>query len=407
MIDGKSILITGGTGSFGREFVKICLDRYKPKKLIVFSRDELKQHDMSQDFPASESSCMRYFLGDVRDESRLEMAMRGVDIVVHAAALKQVPAAEYNPFECIRTNVHGAENVVRAATRTGVKKVIALSTDKAANPINLYGASKLASDKIFVAANNISGGETDFSVVRYGNVVGSRGSVIPFFKNLIQSNGRKTLHEELETTIYREKQRVTNNPWRVDPKDDLTFWKRIQKKQIAIKENKDRLTIEKEILKEIINILKEQSIKTISSLSFNPELSLKKGNYSKTKPNKEDKKDIKKAIIILNKLGKYNFSQGTVVRNKKVIAIEGRDGTEKMLKKCKSKKFKNKGVLVKFPKKKQDLRIDLPTIGLQTIKDCKKYGLKGIVLKSKQNIFLDKNKCINWANKNKMFITVK
>lgn len=188
MIDGKSILITGGTGSFGREFVKICLDRYKPKKLIVFSRDELKQHDMSQDFPASESSCMRYFLGDVRDESRLEMAMRGVDIVVHAAALKQVPAAEYNPFECIRTNVHGAENVVRAATRTGVKKVIALSTDKAANPINLYGASKLASDKIFVAANNISGGETDFSVVRYGNVVGSRGSVIPFFKNLIQKN---------------------------------------------------------------------------------------------------------------------------------------------------------------------------------------------------------------------------
>tara|TARA_B100000676_G_scaffold311930_1_gene383859 strand:+ start:7556 stop:8563 length:1008 start_codon:yes stop_codon:yes gene_type:complete len=186
MIDGKSILITGGTGSFGRAFVRICLDRYKPKKLIVFSRDELKQYDMAQDFPGPENSCMRYFLGDVRDESRLEMAMRGVDIVVHAAALKQVPAAEYNPFECIRTNVHGAENVVRAATRTGVKQVIALSTDKAANPINLYGASKLASDKIFVAANNISGGKTDFSVVRYGNVVGSRGSVVPFFKNLIQ-----------------------------------------------------------------------------------------------------------------------------------------------------------------------------------------------------------------------------
>ena len=161
------------------------------------------------------------------------------------------------------------------------------------------------------------------------------------------------------------------------------------------------------ILKEIINILKEQSIKTISSLSFNPELSLKKGNYSKTKPNKEDKKDIKKAIITLNKLGKYNFSQGTVVRNKKVIAIEGKDGTEKMLLKCKSKKFKNNGVLVKFPKKKQDLRIDLPTVGLKTLKQCRIAGLKGIVLKSNQNVFLDKKKCINWANKNKMFITVK
>ena len=161
------------------------------------------------------------------------------------------------------------------------------------------------------------------------------------------------------------------------------------------------------ILKEIINILKDQSIKTISSLSFNPELSLNKGNYSKTKPNKEDIKDIKKAINTLNKLEKYNFSQGTVVRNKKVIAIEGRDGTEKMLKKCKSKKFRNNGVLVKFPKKKQDLRIDLPTVGLKTLKQCTIAGLKGIVLKGKQNIFLDKNKCINWANKNKMFITVK
>jgi len=161
------------------------------------------------------------------------------------------------------------------------------------------------------------------------------------------------------------------------------------------------------ILKEIINILKQQSIKTISSISFNPELSLNRGNYSKTKPNKEDVKDIKKAINTLNKLGKYNFSQGTVVRNKKVIAIEGRDGTEKMLKKCKSKKFRNNGVLVKFPKKKQDLRIDLPTVGLKTLKQCTIAGLKGIVLKGKQNIFLDKNKCINWANKNKMFITVK
>ncbi len=161
------------------------------------------------------------------------------------------------------------------------------------------------------------------------------------------------------------------------------------------------------ILNEIINILKQQSIKTISSITFNAELSLRRGNYSKIKPNKEDKKDIKKAIATLNKLGKYNFSQGTVVRNKKVIAIEGRGGTEKMLKKCKSKRFKNNGVLVKFPKKKQDLRIDLPTVGLKTFKQCRMAGLKGIVLKSKQNVFLDRNKCINWANKNKMFITVK
>ena len=161
------------------------------------------------------------------------------------------------------------------------------------------------------------------------------------------------------------------------------------------------------ILKEIIKILGQQSIKTISSLSFNPELSLKNGNYSKIKPNKNDKKDIIKAIKTLNKLSKYNFSQGTVVRNKKVIAIEGKGGTEKMLRKCKSKKFKNKGVLVKFPKKKQDLRVDLPTIGLKTLKQCKIAGLKGIVLKSKQNVFLEKKKCITFANKNKMFISVK
>tara|TARA_Y100000996_G_scaffold391519_1_gene353557 strand:- start:167 stop:694 length:528 start_codon:yes stop_codon:yes gene_type:complete len=161
------------------------------------------------------------------------------------------------------------------------------------------------------------------------------------------------------------------------------------------------------ILKEIINIFKQQSIKTISSLSFNPELSLKRGNYSKIKPNKEDKKDIKKAITTLNKLGNYNYSQGAVVRNNKVIAIEGRDGTEKMLTKCKTNKFLKKGVLVKFPKKKQDLRIDLPTVGLKTLKQCKIAGIKGIVLKNKQNVFLDKIKCLNWANKNKMFITVK
>ena len=161
------------------------------------------------------------------------------------------------------------------------------------------------------------------------------------------------------------------------------------------------------ILKEIIKILNQQRIKTISSISFNPELSLKKGNYTKLKPNTDDKSDIDKAINILNKQGKYNFSQGTVVRNEKVIAIEGKGGTEKMLRKCKSKKFKNNGVLVKFPKKKQDLRVDLPTVGLKTLKQCKIAGLKGIVLKSKQNVFLDKRKCINFANKNKMFIVVK
>ena len=160
------------------------------------------------------------------------------------------------------------------------------------------------------------------------------------------------------------------------------------------------------ILKEIINILKQQSIKTISSISFNPDLSLKKGNYSKIKPNEEDKKDIKKAIVTLNRLDNYNFSQGTVVRNNKVIATEGRDGTEKMLKKCKNKNYINHGVLVKFPKQKQDLRVDLPTVGLKTFKQCKTAGLKGVVLKSKQNIFLEKNLCVNFANKNKMFISV-
>jgi len=160
------------------------------------------------------------------------------------------------------------------------------------------------------------------------------------------------------------------------------------------------------ILTEIIKILNQQGIKAINSLNYNPELSLKKGNYTKLKPNTDDKFDIDKAINILNKQGKYNFSQGTVVRNEKVIAIEGKGGTEKMLKKCKNNKFKNNGVLVKFPKKKQDLRVDLPTVGFKTLKQCKTAGLKGIVLKSKQNVFLDKSKCINFANKNKMFITV-
>jgi len=161
------------------------------------------------------------------------------------------------------------------------------------------------------------------------------------------------------------------------------------------------------ILKEIIKILKQEKIRTISSLTFNPELTLKKGSYTKTKPNRGDEADIKKASITLSRLGKYNFSQGTVVRNGKVVAIEGKGGTEKMLRKCKSKKFKNKGVLVKFPKKKQDLRVDLPTVGLKTLTQCKSAGLKGIVLKSRQNVFLEQKKCISFANKNKMFITVK
>ena len=184
MFNNKNILITGGTGSFGQSLTKTLLERFQPRRIIIFSRDELKQYEMSQTY---NDSCMRYFIGDVRDPDRLIQAMRDVDFVIHAAALKQVPAAEYNPMECIKTNVHGAENVIRAAINQNVKKVIALSTDKAANPINLYGASKLASDKLFVAANNMVGtGETRFSVVRYGNVVGSRGSVVPFFKQKIK-----------------------------------------------------------------------------------------------------------------------------------------------------------------------------------------------------------------------------
>jgi UDP-N-acetylglucosamine 4,6-dehydratase len=183
MFDGKAILITGGTGSFGKHCVRTLLQDYKPAKVIVYSRDELKQFEMSQEFDAP---VMRYFIGDVRDCDRLELAMRGVDYVIHAAALKQIPAAEYNPMECIKTNINGASNVIDAALAVGVKRVIALSTDKAVNPLNLYGATKLASDKLFVAANNIVGDrETRFSVVRYGNVLGSRGSVIPFFRKLI------------------------------------------------------------------------------------------------------------------------------------------------------------------------------------------------------------------------------
>ena len=184
-LNGQSILITGGTGSFGRAFVNFVTKRYSPRRLVIFSRDELKQYEMQQSF---DQSYLRYFIGDVRDADRLEMAMRDVDYVIHAAALKQVPTAEYNPFECVRTNIHGAENVVNAAIRSGVKRVVALSTDKATNPVNLYGASKLASDKIFVAANALAGPRrTRFAVVRYGNVIGSRGSIVPLFEKLIAS----------------------------------------------------------------------------------------------------------------------------------------------------------------------------------------------------------------------------
>jgi UDP-N-acetylglucosamine 4,6-dehydratase len=180
MFNDKTILITGGTGSFGKMCTQIILSRYTPKKLIIFSRDELKQFEMSQVFTPQEHPCLRYFIGDVRDKERLYRAFRGVDYVIHAAALKQVPAAEYNPTECIRTNITGAENIVNVAADTGVKKVVALSTDKAVSPVNLYGATKLCSDKLFVAANAFVG-DCIYSVVRYGNVMGSRGSVIPFF----------------------------------------------------------------------------------------------------------------------------------------------------------------------------------------------------------------------------------
>jgi UDP-N-acetylglucosamine 4,6-dehydratase len=182
MLNDKSVLITGGTGSFGRRMVEIILARHQPRRLVVFSRDELKQSELAERFPTSEHGCLRYFIGDVRDPARLEEAFRDIDIVIHAAALKQVPTAEYNPFEAVQTNVLGAQNVIRAAIRMGVKQVVALSTDKAANPINLYGATKLCSDKLFIAGNSMAGAQgSRFSVVRYGNVLGSRGSVIPFF----------------------------------------------------------------------------------------------------------------------------------------------------------------------------------------------------------------------------------
>lgn len=200
MFNEKAILITGGTGSFGKQFIRTVLDQYNPKKVIVYSRDELKQFEMQQVF---NQECMRYFIGDVRDGSRLRQAMRGVDYVVHAAALKQVPTAEYNPMECVKTNVDGAKYVIDAAIYNGVKKVVALSTDKAANPVNLYGATKLVSDKLFVAANNIVGDHcTCFSVVRYGNVVGSRGSVVPFFKKLVQEGAESLPITDVQMTRF-------------------------------------------------------------------------------------------------------------------------------------------------------------------------------------------------------------
>ena len=192
MFDNESILITGGTGSFGQMFVKTLLEKHSPKRVIVYSRDELKQSEMKSN-PLFQNSALRFFLGDVRDRERLYLAMRDVDYVVHAAALKQVPAAEYNPHEFIKTNVNGATNVVEASLRAGVKKVVALSTDKAVNPVNLYGATKLCSDKVFIAANSYAGDSgTIYSVVRYGNVVGSRGSVIPLFVNQ-RENGVLTI----------------------------------------------------------------------------------------------------------------------------------------------------------------------------------------------------------------------
>jgi UDP-N-acetylglucosamine 4,6-dehydratase len=182
MFNDKNVLITGGTGSFGKKCTEIILKKYRPKRLIIFSRDELKQFEMAQEYPDSKYDCIRYFIGDVRDKERLYRAFHNVDYVIHAAALKQVPTTEYNPFEAVKTNILGAQNVINVAIDQGVKKVIALSTDKAANPINLYGATKLCSDKLFIAGNSYVGRDsTIFSVVRYGNVVGSRGSVIPFF----------------------------------------------------------------------------------------------------------------------------------------------------------------------------------------------------------------------------------
>jgi len=200
MLDNKNILITGGTGSFGKKFTQVILKKYKPNKIIIFSRDELKQYEMAQEFT---HRCMRFFIGDVRDADRLKKAMKDVDYVIHAAALKHVPIAEYNPMECIKTNINGAQNVIDAALENKVQKIIALSTDKAANPVNLYGATKLASDKLFVAANNLIGTQDiSFSVVRYGNVIGSRGSVIPYFKKLLDGGATKLPITDIKMTRF-------------------------------------------------------------------------------------------------------------------------------------------------------------------------------------------------------------
>lgn len=204
MFDEKNLLITGATGSFGKQFIRTILKNYSPNKIIIYSRDELKQFEMStHEFSKTKYKILRYFIGDVRDFDRLKMAMQGVDYVIHAAAMKHVPASEYNPMECIKTNIHGAENVIQAALYCNVEKVIALSTDKAATPINLYGATKLASDKLFVAANNIRGSKkTKFSVVRYGNVAGSRGSVVPFFQKRISENSHTLPITDIRMTRF-------------------------------------------------------------------------------------------------------------------------------------------------------------------------------------------------------------
>ena len=204
MLNGKSVLITGGTGSFGKKFVETILNRYpQVKRIVIYSRDELKQFELKQKYPEVKYPQLRFFIGDVRDGERLKRACEGIDVIIHAAAIKQVDTAEYNPEECIKTNVHGAQNVINAALQTGVKHVVALSTDKACAPINLYGATKLTSDKLFTAANNISGSkDIKFSVVRYGNVMGSRGSVIPFFINKRDSGAKELPITDMRMTRF-------------------------------------------------------------------------------------------------------------------------------------------------------------------------------------------------------------
>lgn len=203
MLNDKTILITGGTGSFGKKFLEMIFKNYNPKKIIIYSRDEYKQSVMKADYEGKiDMSKVRFFIGDVRDRERLYRACKGVDYIIHAAAMKQVPTCEYNPFEAIKTNIHGAQNVIDAALDSGVKKVIALSTDKAVNPINLYGGTKLVSDKLFVSANAYSGGGTKFAIVRYGNVAGSRGSVIPIFKKIINNGGKELPVTDLRMTRF-------------------------------------------------------------------------------------------------------------------------------------------------------------------------------------------------------------